>query len=85
VAREESYRPILNALEHLFGHFSAEERYHTPCLGLGLLTRRADIRVLVPGAGLGRIIYEIVKAGYAVQGNELEFSMLMASNLALNG
>jgi carnosine N-methyltransferase len=39
---------------------------------------------LVPGAGLGRILYEILKAGYEVQGNELEFCMLMASNLGLN-
>src|SRR5579859_4203272 len=45
---------------------------------------RAQVRVLVPGAGLGRIVYEILRAGYEVQGNELEFSMLMASNLALN-
>jgi carnosine N-methyltransferase len=39
---------------------------------------------LVPGAGLGRIVYEILRVGYQVEGNELEFSMLMASNLALN-
>jgi len=45
---------------------------------------RAEIRVLIPGAGLGRIVYEVLRAGYEVQGNELEFCMLMASNLALN-
>jgi carnosine N-methyltransferase len=45
---------------------------------------RAEIRVLVPGAGLGRIVYEVLRAGFEVQGNELEFCMLMASNLALN-
>jgi carnosine N-methyltransferase len=33
---------------------------------------------------LGRIVYEILRAGYEVQGNELEFCMLMASNMALN-
>ena len=54
------------------------------CSEIGVLTFRADIRVLVPGAGLGRIVYEILCAGYEVQGNELEFCMLIASNLALN-
>jgi len=45
---------------------------------------RAEVRVLIPGAGLGRIVYEVLRAGFEVQGNELEFCMLMASNLALN-
>lgn len=58
-----------------------EEKYHSCALKINC---RAEIRVLVPGAGLGRIVYEILRAGYEVQGNELEFCMLMASNLALN-
>jgi N2227-like protein len=51
---------------------------------LGSTNSRAEIRVLIPGSGLGRIVYEVLRAGFEVQGNELEFCMLMASNLALN-
>jgi carnosine N-methyltransferase len=58
-----------------------EKKYNSCALKIN---SRAEIRVLVPGAGLGRIVYEILRAGYEVQGNELEFCMLMASNLALN-
>jgi carnosine N-methyltransferase len=79
--RELSYDPILNALNALYGSLSADEKFFPPTY---LANCRAGIRVLVPGAGLGRILYEILRAGYTVQGNELEFCMLMASNLALN-
>ncbi|RQM24206.1 hypothetical protein B5M09_007382, partial [Aphanomyces astaci] len=33
-------------------------------------------KVLVPGAGLGRLALEIVSAGYATQGNEFSYQML---------
>ena len=42
------------------------------------------IRVLVPGAGLGRLVYEICKSGYSVQGNELSYHQLIVSNWILN-
>jgi carnosine N-methyltransferase len=42
------------------------------------------IQVLVPGSGLGRLAYEVVKRGYACQGNEFSFYMLIASNFVLN-
>jgi carnosine N-methyltransferase len=75
------YEPVLQALDSLYGHLSADEKYRRNRLTLML---RANIRILVPGAGLGRILYELMRRGYEVQGNELEFCMLMASNLALN-
>lgn len=43
-----------------------------------------DIRVLVPGAGLGRLAFEIAKRGYTCQGNEYSLFMLFASNFILN-
>ena len=41
-------------------------------------------RVLVPGCGLGRLVWEFAHRGYAVQGNEFSYHMLLASNWVLN-
>jgi len=41
-------------------------------------------KVLVPGAGLGRLPLEIVHRGYACQGNEFSYFMLLTSNFLLN-
>lgn len=42
-------------------------------------------RVLVPGCGTGRLVFDAVCAGYAAQGSEFSLQMLFASNLVLNG
>ncbi|XP_068092652.1 carnosine N-methyltransferase isoform X2 [Hyperolius riggenbachi] len=44
----------------------------------------SEVSVLVPGAGLGRLAWEIAKHGYACQGNEWSFFMLFSSNFVLN-
>uniref|UniRef100_A0A8D8VEF9 Carnosine N-methyltransferase n=1 Tax=Cacopsylla melanoneura TaxID=428564 RepID=A0A8D8VEF9_9HEMI len=41
-------------------------------------------RILVPGAGLGRLAFEIARRGYVCQGNEFSLFMLFASNFILN-
>jgi carnosine N-methyltransferase len=41
-------------------------------------------RVLVPGCGLGRLVWEFAHRGYAVQGNEFSYHMLLGSNWVLN-
>ncbi|ERF70819.1 hypothetical protein EPUS_02341 [Endocarpon pusillum Z07020] len=41
-------------------------------------------KILVPGAGLGRLVYEICRAGYDVEGNEISYHQLLASNWILN-
>lgn len=41
-------------------------------------------RVLVPGCGLGRLVYEFVKRGFETQGNEVSYHMLVALGFALN-
>ncbi|KAK9387711.1 N2227-like protein-domain-containing protein [Lipomyces mesembrius] len=46
--------------------------------------RRSDVRVLVPGAGLGRLAYDIACEGYVSQGNEFSYHMLILSNFLLN-
>lgn len=44
----------------------------------------SKIRILVPGAGLGRITYELAYRGYYCEGNEFSLFMLIASNFVLN-
>ncbi|KAK3930197.1 Carnosine N-methyltransferase [Frankliniella fusca] len=44
-----------------------------------------NIKVLVPGAGLGRLAFELARNGYQCQGNEFSLFMLFASNFVLNG
>lgn len=45
---------------------------------------KGAIRVLVPGAGLGRLVFELCKNGYNVEGNEISYHMAIASLWALN-
>ncbi|KAJ3255088.1 hypothetical protein HK103_006631 [Boothiomyces macroporosus] len=70
VERNQTYLPILQLLEELYGDIPVE--------------KRGDIKVLCPGAGLGRLVFEIVKKGFSSQGNEFSFYMLLASNFILN-
>lgn len=62
-----------------FGRIKAElcKRYPDPL-------ERKNARVLVPGCGLGRLVFDIVKEGFWCQGNELNYHMLLASNFILN-
>ncbi|KAH7908543.1 N2227-like protein-domain-containing protein, partial [Hygrophoropsis aurantiaca] len=68
--RETSYKPLKDALLEHFCDVPVNERH--------------NIRVLVPGAGLGRLAYDIAKLGFACQGNEFSHYMLLASYLILN-
>ncbi|KAL1979203.1 hypothetical protein VTN96DRAFT_6514 [Rasamsonia emersonii] len=45
---------------------------------------KSDVRVLVPGAGLGRLVFDICQAGYAAEGNEISYHQLLASSWMLN-
>ncbi|KNC99971.1 uncharacterized protein SPPG_05346 [Spizellomyces punctatus DAOM BR117] len=68
--RARTYDPILDELQTRFKGVSMEDK--------------GKIKVLVPGAGLGRLAYDIVKQGYSCQGNEFSFYMLLASHFVLN-
>lgn len=43
-----------------------------------------EIRVLVPGAGLGRLVFELCRAGFCTQGNEISYHQLLTSSYMLN-
>ncbi|CUM67481.1 uncharacterized protein PRCAT00005178001 [Priceomyces carsonii] len=68
IERNISYNKIIEELNTLFPE---------------LLTR-PDVKVLVPGCGLGRLVLEFVKEGYSCQGNEFSYHMLLTSNFILN-
>ncbi|KAL8153757.1 hypothetical protein V2J09_011517 [Rumex salicifolius] len=66
--RDQCYNPILEELKRLFTGRSAES---PPCC-------------LVPGAGLGRLALEISRIGFACQGNEFSYYMMICSSFILN-
>ncbi|THY99178.1 N2227-domain-containing protein [Aureobasidium pullulans] len=68
--REACYGPILAGLNEAFGDIAPAKRSH--------------VSVLVPGAGLGRLAFEICNAGYAMEGNEISYHQLLMSNWILN-
>ncbi|PHH74062.1 hypothetical protein CDD82_5120 [Ophiocordyceps australis] len=42
------------------------------------------LKVLVPGAGLGRMVFELCCAGFVAEGNEISYHQLLASSYILN-
>jgi hypothetical protein len=74
VERSKCFDPVVNALN---------EEYIQRAKDSGDLKKSA-LKVLVPGAGLGRLVFEICRAGYCVEGNEISYHELLASSLALN-
>lgn len=42
------------------------------------------LRVLVPGAGLGRLVFDLATRGYHAEGNEISYHQLLASSYVLN-
>ncbi|XP_066224070.1 carnosine N-methyltransferase isoform X1 [Saccopteryx leptura] len=67
--RDACYQPIINEILKNF----PKERWDP-----------SKVNILVPGAGLGRLAWEIAMLGYACQGNEWSFFMLFSSNFVLN-
>ncbi|XP_031635197.1 carnosine N-methyltransferase [Contarinia nasturtii] len=67
--RQQCYAPIINEIEKF---------YNADKIDI------SKIRILVPGAGLGRLTYELAYRGYYCEGNEFSLFMLVASNFVLN-
>ncbi|TGO35130.1 hypothetical protein BHYA_0169g00100 [Botrytis hyacinthi] len=69
VEREASYRPVIRALQ--------DEKARSSPL-------KRNMRVLVPGAGLGRLVFDLCMQGFDVEGNEISYHQLLASAYILN-
>ena len=69
--RNSTYKPILEELKNFFAKRPKKDF-------------QEGINVLVPGAGLGRLMYEIAKLGFKSQGNEFSYYMLLCSNFIFN-
>jgi len=67
--RSSSYAPLIDALKK-----------HMP---VNRKTSPAP-SVLCPGCGLGRLPFELARCGYAAQGNEFSYHMLLGGHLVLN-
>lgn len=66
--REACYGPVKRAL--------IEEKARRPG------TER--LKVLVPGAGLGRLVFDLCAEGFDTEGNEISYHQLLASSYILN-
>ncbi|POR35738.1 Uncharacterized protein TPAR_04058, partial [Tolypocladium paradoxum] len=66
--RAACYGPIMKVLEG--------ERARIPESG--------PLKVLVPGAGLGRLVFELCRNGFVAEGNEISYHQLLASSYILN-
>ncbi|KAL8651027.1 MAG: hypothetical protein Q9226_004894 [Calogaya cf. arnoldii] len=66
--RRASYGPVLQDIDAAFAN----------------VPNKGDMKVLVPGAGLGRLVFELCGQGYDVEGNEISYHQLIASNWILN-
>ncbi|KAI9751407.1 MAG: hypothetical protein M4579_006090 [Chaenotheca gracillima] len=47
-------------------------------------SKRSTKKILVPGAGLGRLVFEVCKLGFNSEGNEISYHALFASSWVLN-
>ncbi|KAK4241135.1 hypothetical protein C8A03DRAFT_30740 [Achaetomium macrosporum] len=67
--REACFGPVMRAV-------AAEQQARGP--------DHPPLKVLVPGAGLGRLVFELCMGGYEAEGNEISYHQLLASSYVLN-
>lgn len=65
--------PLLNTVLSDLQSFLSPTQPDTPCPSL-----------LLPGAGLGRLLFELCLRGYHTTGNEISYHQLLGSNFILN-
>lgn len=68
------YAPVLAAIDDAYGEARRAMRS----------LERDGFRVLVPGAGSGRLAWELARKGYCVEGCEDSFIQLMLGNFVMN-
>ena len=81
--RDMCYAPILKELENLYPSDKAVDDSGIDRTNTSPADR-SNVKILVPGAGLGRLAYDIARRGFECQGNEFSLYMLFGSNYVLN-
>jgi carnosine N-methyltransferase len=81
VERSVAYDRIINAIESYYANYITKSYRNCP----DYIHRRADVRIAVPGSGLGRLAWELYSRGYTVEGSDFSLPMLVASDFILNG
>ena len=81
--RDMSYAPILQELDRLYPKIGDNNDSGLDTTGKSA-PARSKVKVLVPGAGLGRLAFDIANNGFECQGNEFSLYMLIGSNYVLN-
>jgi carnosine N-methyltransferase len=64
------FTPLIDFLEKYYSAIPREKKH--------------NIRVLNPGCGLGRFVFEVARAGYSAEGIEISYHMLFGSMHMLN-
>lgn len=69
--RMSSFSRIIDYLEkEIYSEYTKEEKN--------------EIEILIPGLGLGRLMFELIMKGYKCQGNEINLHMVVTSHFFLN-
>ncbi|KAI8932671.1 hypothetical protein NX059_010165 [Plenodomus lindquistii] len=74
IERSKCFEPVIAALESEYTTRASHDDF----------LDRSDLRILAPGAGLGRFVFDVCCAGFSAEGNEISYHELMASSFILN-
>jgi len=81
--REMCYAPILQELDKLYPKRGDNNDSGLDSTGKSTPSRN-EVKILCPGAGLGRLAFDIANNGFECEGNEFSLYMLLGSNYVLN-
>ncbi|KAL9107752.1 MAG: hypothetical protein Q9227_007374 [Pyrenula ochraceoflavens] len=93
IARSDDIGKAQSTIRQLYRDWSADgDAERSACYGpvLSVLEEmfsnhdKNQVRVLVPGAGLGRLVYEVCRLGFDAEGNEISWHQLLTSSWILN-
>lgn len=95
VAKHSDIEKAKSTIRQFFRDWSAEGKAERDaCYGpvMSMMEREREARsqseplkVLVPGAGLGRLVFDLALRGFETEGNEISYHQLLASSYILNG
>ena len=74
--RAQSFTPLLDEVKQYFVNEMGRQPYNEET--------GERISVLLPGSGLGRLVFEFARRGYKSLGNEFSYFCLLSSNFILN-